>query len=485
MRDTPIGIISEDERVTHALTAVIGTGFALLISLIWFGHTAEVDRVLAAQEFSDSLATSGETSTRVQRISLLLYGVLNQKTGNLRPAVSGELNRELAAFSKTLESLRLQRSSELLSLDIRSNLSHIVAAGEEFASLTKAIERNSDKIPKEELARFAKVGASLDSELEKHRQEIVLASIRYAAIRDSVRNKLFYFTLVLATSIGALILGFVATRVRSELTLRRRTEAKLLKANAELEHFSSIVAHDLNGPLANISLASQLLAKENGRGSSISSEITEGIQKETRRLHDMVAGLLQLSRIGRIPLQKQPLDVQSLLAAVQSKLQIKIEATGVRIARCGSNKLWGDSVLLEQLLHNLIDNSLKYARQGETPEISIDTRTDNGFAILKYEDNGKGISPEVGQQVFQPFYQCPGDESSGVGLGLSVVKKIVALHEGEIEIVPKETPGVLFVIRIPHRLPSSLLGQRPQPTNSASSLSAAMRRAAAVSRFFV
>ena len=251
---------------------------------------------------------------------------------------------------------------------------------------------------------------------------------------------------------GAIAISFVLFKLRAELSLRRHSQYRLQRANQELERFSSMVAHDLRGPLANIGAAAQMLCEESGATLGTRREFLGMIAAETTRLREMVQGLLRLSKVNSAELSIERISLHGIVNGVRRALWKGLHDSNAKVSVAGEEFLRGDAVLLENLVQNLIENSLKYRRPGVEPEIRIHSAVSGGFTEITYKDNGVGIPPEIREMVFEPFYQSPAHKSgSGVGLGLCVVKRIVAAHGGTVAIEDNDGPGTVFKIRLPLR----------------------------------
>jgi signal transduction histidine kinase len=181
--------------------------------------------------------------------------------------------------------------------------------------------------------------------------------------------------------------------------------------------------------------------------------MTEVIAHETDRLRAMVQALLRLSRTRSSRLTIQPLEMPALIKEVVSGLQPKLVDCGGTVRYEGIQKMKGDRALIQSLFQNLIENSVKYRREGVAPEVLITSSATRDATQFVFRDNGSGIPGPEREQVFEPFVQLTGGRTSkGLGLGLSVVKRIVMAHGGQISIDECEGPGTCFVFTIPKQI---------------------------------
>ena len=112
--------------------------------------------------------------------------------------------------------------------------------------------------------------------------------------------------------------------------------------------------------------------------------------------------------------------------------------------------LFADELHISNMIHNLIDNAIKYSP--DAPLIHISTHTDNGFAVIQVTDNGIGIAKEDQKHIFEKFYRVStGDVHNvkGFGIGLNYVSQVVALHKGHIRVESELGNGSTFIVQLP------------------------------------
>lgn len=244
-------------------------------------------------------------------------------------------------------------------------------------------------------------------------------------------------------------------RVAAELA---REEAQ--SASRAKDEFLATLSHELRTPLNSILGWSQLLG-ENKLDAEATNYALDAIARNARLQAQLVEDLLDVSRItmGRMHIEREPVIFAEVVrAAIQTvhpnarERQIEIEYSN----ECDESTLIvGDAPRLQQVLWNLISNAIKFtSRNGR---ICVSQSCDENWIKLEISDNGKGIEPQFLPHVFEAFRQA--DSSStrshgGVGLGLSIVKTIVELHDGTIEVQSDgEGCGATFIVKLP--LPSS------------------------------
>ncbi len=253
-----------------------------------------------------------------------------------------------------------------------------------------------------------------------------------------------------------------------DLTDRKRIEA-LEKAERQSNEFLAMLAHELRNPLAPISNALSLLAR---KPTSDPAElwVREVLQRQTGQMTRLVDDLLDVSRITRaaVVLDKKPVDVRSIVrnAADASRQWFDERAHAFETALPEERLVVeADEVRLNQVVQNLLHNAAKYTPRGGRVGLSV-TR-DAGQAVVRVRDSGIGMSPELLTSAFDLFRQgSQGLERSqgGLGVGLTLVQRLVTLHGGTVQAL-SEGPGQgsEFVVRLPLREEPAIVREAPAP----------------------
>lgn len=242
------------------------------------------------------------------------------------------------------------------------------------------------------------------------------------------------------------------------LVLFWRTTLSLLKEKKISEHttdFLNNMTHEFKTPLTNIALAGKMMIKD----STIQQEdkirhYTGIILEENEKLRLQVEQVLSMTALerGEIPLRKTELDFHALFHDALKCIKIQIENKQGQLnlnLQAENFIIIGDKTHLTNTLCNLIDNAIKYSK--EKPELTIQTSNIGQNLILTIADKGIGIEKEYQEQVFDKFFRVPtGDvhDVKGFGLGLAYVKKIVELHDGNIEVQSEKGKGTTFKIML-------------------------------------
>jgi two-component system sensor histidine kinase HydH len=241
--------------------------------------------------------------------------------------------------------------------------------------------------------------------------------------------------------VGALTDAFVQTMSKLEQSRAELVRASKLAALGEL---SAMMAHEIRTPIGILRSSAQMLAREPGL-SGEGRELTSFIESETERLNGLVSTLLDGTRT-REP-QMRPCDMSdlihqsiALLASEAEKKRIAVTQALPRTAAITEC----DAEQMMQVLLNLLHNALQILPMGGKVELAC--RQHGGRTIVELADDGPGISPEELPRVFEPFFT---KRDGGIGLGLSVVQRIVVAHKGTIAAGRSRLGGALFRIDLP------------------------------------
>ncbi|MEX3667582.1 PAS domain-containing hybrid sensor histidine kinase/response regulator [Paraburkholderia phenoliruptrix] len=240
-----------------------------------------------------------------------------------------------------------------------------------------------------------------------------------------------------------------------DITQRKTLELALRETDRRKDEFLAMLAHELRNPLAPMRNAIALLRRERESGVN-SCELVGMLSRQVDHMAQLVDDLLEVSRIthGRIVLRREPVllgtaiygaleTVSSMAASRGQHLTVKLPPAPVW--------LHADPLRLSQIFVNVLNNACKYTDPGGS--VCVTALADERFAAVTIEDNGSGISPDLLPHIFDLFAQ--GERTldrahGGLGIGLSLVKKLVELHGGTIDIAsPGPGRGATVSIRLP------------------------------------
>ncbi len=239
-----------------------------------------------------------------------------------------------------------------------------------------------------------------------------------------------------------------------EIARRKKTEEALATSNNELKDFVYVASHDLREPLRKISAFGQLLQKSlEGKLTDDERENLEFMVDGSDRMTTMIDGLLKYSRANTKDIVIETVDLNNVVEHIKElELGMLLEETGTVIeVPQPLPKVYADPVQIEQLLQNLIANAIKYRKEDIKPVITIKAKENQDKKVrIEVQDNGIGIAPEYRDEIFKMFKRLHAREKyDGCGIGLSICKKIVDRHAGDIGVESEMGKGSTFWFTIP------------------------------------
>jgi PAS domain S-box-containing protein len=243
--------------------------------------------------------------------------------------------------------------------------------------------------------------------------------------------------------------------ISRDITNRKRAEQDLRESNSRKDEFLAMLAHELRNPLAPIATGAQLLEQcaYDEKRVRLTSRV---IARQALHMAALLDDLLDVSRVtrGHIMLKKEPVEMASVLADAVEQARALMEARGQQFhgpTACGGLWVHGDSTRLTQAVANLLNNAAKYTPPGGT--IILAASADDSRITVVVSDNGAGIDAELLPSIFGLFTQgerTPDRVQGGLGLGLALVKGIVAMHGGEVGVTSAGPgQGSSFFISLP------------------------------------
>jgi len=226
---------------------------------------------------------------------------------------------------------------------------------------------------------------------------------------------------------------------------------KYIKSNEELEKFAYIASHDLKEPIRNISFYAQYLKKEIQNYSAQSKEYVDEIIRKTFLMKNLIDDLLLYSSVDNQELIIEKIDLSELVSDVKSSLNILIQQNNATVNIEKNTTIDGDRFMFHRLFYNLIQNAIKY-RSEQSPQITIYSNETKNSIFLKFIDNGIGISKQYIEYVFGLFKKIKNNHTEGAGLGLSICRRIVERHFGEIYIQSDVGMGTTINIKLPKKI---------------------------------
>jgi PAS domain S-box-containing protein len=241
----------------------------------------------------------------------------------------------------------------------------------------------------------------------------------------------------------------ISERKHVELLAASQTR-DLERSNAELEEFAYVAAHELLEPLRTIASYAHLLAERyRGKLDEKADKYLQFAVGGAKRMQILIMDLLAFSRVGSRARPLQPTQSAAVARQVIERLRPRIEESQADIA-CGPLPVVNaDETQLDQLLHNLIGNALKF-RSTRPPRIRLNASPRDGEWLFSVTDNGIGIDQQFADRIFQMFQRLhERGEYEGSGIGLAIAKKIVERHGGKIWFESEPDTGTTFYFTLP------------------------------------
>jgi len=239
-------------------------------------------------------------------------------------------------------------------------------------------------------------------------------------------------------------------------TSLQQVNSRLERSNRDLQDFALVASHDLKEPLRKVRvLAQSLRDKWNGHLDDGAGEYLDLMEGALQRMHNLITNLLRVSRVSTHGQPFERVELGNLITEVVSDLAVRIEETGGQIDVGPIPAIEADPMQMRQFFQNILDNSLKYHREGIPPRIKVEARTpsengDTGTCTIVFEDNGTGFAPESTERAFTLFQRLDnGARVEGSGVGLAVCRKIAERHGGTIDVRSVAGKGSTFTITLP------------------------------------
>jgi PAS domain S-box-containing protein len=242
-------------------------------------------------------------------------------------------------------------------------------------------------------------------------------------------------------------------KITRDMTERRQAEA-LRIADRQKNEFLAMLAHELRNPLAPIRNGVQLLKML--RDEAAIHETTEMMERQVVQLVRLVDDLMDVSRIitGKIHLEKEPVEVSAFINRAIEEVQPTLDAGGHELMLAMPARpvmVNGDTARLSQVISNLLGNAAKFTEKPSQISLSVERTEDE--VIISVRDCGVGMTPDVLARIFNLFVQADTElarSRGGLGIGLTLVKRIVELHGGTVEASSQGlSQGSEFVVRLP------------------------------------
>jgi PAS domain S-box-containing protein len=274
--------------------------------------------------------------------------------------------------------------------------------------------------------------------------------IRVADRREGKFTKNDERVLLQLADLAAVGLENAALYAELEARVRKRTQ-ELEQSNRELEAFSYSVSHDLRGPLRAIAGFTGLLRERHYETIDADSRrYIDRVLAGTQRMSSLIDDLLELGRVTRVEIKREPVDLSALAQVIAVHLRERAPERVAAITIEPDRKVHGDLRLMEIVLENLFDNAWKFTAGRPVTEVRFGATTgERGEAVYFVEDNGVGFDPRYAANLFGVFQRLHStSEFPGTGVGLATVQRIVQRHGGRVWAQAGADRGATFYFTI-------------------------------------
>jgi signal transduction histidine kinase len=226
----------------------------------------------------------------------------------------------------------------------------------------------------------------------------------------------------------------------ADITDLKQSQAALEDAARRKDDFIALLGHELRNPLAPIGYAVHTL-RQGGQDPELVQSVCAIVERQVAHMTRLVDDLLNVSRmsLGKIQLQKETLDLEETVRSVVADYRPSLQESGLALAVHASGepvRVEADRARIVQTVSNLLHNAVKFTDPGGRIEVAVDVARP-GWGRVRVKDSGIGIDPEQLGSLFDPFMQAKetvGRSRGGLGLGLALVKGLVALHGGQVSV---------------------------------------------------
>lgn len=257
-----------------------------------------------------------------------------------------------------------------------------------------------------------------------------------------------------------------------EDSVRERT-ADLTRANDEIQRFAYIVSHDLRAPLVNVLGFTGELETATGTFRALVDKVERDspallspdavvaaredlpeaigfIRRSTQKMDRLINAILKMAREGRRAITPEPLDLDAMVADISATLHHRLDTLGAEIAVAAPlPAITSDRIAVEQILSNLLENSVKYLDPTRPGRIMLSGRREGGQVTLSIADNGRGVDPRDHQRIFDLFRRSGVQDQPGEGIGLAHVRALTYRLGGRIELDSSLGSGATFRLTLP------------------------------------
>ncbi|TVZ27675.1 light-regulated signal transduction histidine kinase (bacteriophytochrome) [Gillisia sp. Hel_I_86] len=326
-------------------------------------------------------------------------------------------------FASGLLSLQLKDGKNSYLLWFRPEISETVTWGgnpEKIGFVKEGIEYLS---PRKSFEKWTQQNAGISKQWENYDLEAV------ASLQESITH-------------------MIVKKQRDEIL---HLNDQLIEANQELQTFSYSISHDLRAPLRGIDGYARILRDHHIKElDDYSKHAIETIVKSAEDMDGLIEDILTYSSVGKNVMKPELISIEKLVEDIVVKHNLEKEYPNTKLQLAPDMpKIEGDKRMISQLINNLISNAFKYSAKVELPLVEVGYLRDDKGPVFFVKDNGIGIDPSLNNKIFDVFSRLVGEEYSGSGIGLAIVKKVIDIHKGTLRVESEPNKGAGFYFTFP------------------------------------
>jgi len=240
------------------------------------------------------------------------------------------------------------------------------------------------------------------------------------------------------------------TEIVKQQGIIERHAQQLEALNRELEAFSYSVSHDLRAPLRAIDGYISILEEDFApKIDPDAKKLLASVSRNARKMGVLIDSLLDFARLGRKPITRSDIDMNSLVSEVLAELKTTVDHKA-EIRMGDLHHINGDFALMKQVMSNLISNGIKYSSKKEHPVVEITSAIEGDNTVVTVTDNGAGFDMAFANKLFGVFQRLHTvTEFEGTGVGLAMVQRIIMKHGGTIQGESELGKGARFWFKVP------------------------------------
>lgn len=404
--------------IVTTLAALAGL---LAMQVYWFIHAYRIQE----EQFDRRV------NLALRNVADQLLVLQNDSAARIEPVYQTASNIYFVALNRTITYRALD---SLLRAEFKKH--------EVFASFQLAVyEHRSNTLL---FGNFYTQGALTDGEATCRRREPATARVDFSITfpkkhADIVGAMKFWIVMAGIFLFVLAVFGYMV------IDLSRQKKLADIKAD-----FINNMTHELQTPIANIGMASEVLRAVTPTDRRKAMRYADIIHEENQRLKFHVEQVLQTAQLanGKVNLDKKEVNIHELISNVLATFELRLQSRHGKIVKqleASKVSITGDPIHLANVLYNLLDNADKYSPLN--PEITVATQNDERGIVISVADKGMGISRDVQKYIFDRFYRAPSGnrhDIKGFGLGLTYVQSIMQAHNGRVMVSSEENKGSRF-----------------------------------------